>query len=96
MELLTSKDFVPYLHTTFRVEQPVALDLELTGVCDISNAQLEQFSVTFAGPPSPWLPQGTYALLHPQREELWLFLVPLGPRADRMIYEAVFTRLTES
>jgi hypothetical protein len=93
-ELLTSKDFAPWLRTTFRVEHPAAIDLELTEVRDQSNAQLEQFSLTFAGALSPWLPQGTYALQHPQREEeLWLFLVPLGPRDERMIYEAVFTRL---
>ncbi|HEX4007810.1 MAG TPA: hypothetical protein VHX60_16670 [Acidobacteriaceae bacterium] len=92
MELPTSRSFVPYLHATFRVERPVALDLELTDVRDLSNPQLEQFSLTFAGPLSPSLPQGTYSLQPPQREELSLFLVPLGPRGDAMIYEAVFTR----
>lgn len=92
-ELPASKDFAAHLHTAFRVETPMALELELAEVTDRSNAQVEQFSVLFTGPASPWLRQGTYTLFHPQMQELALFLVPLGPRDDRMVYEAVFARL---
>jgi hypothetical protein len=91
-ELLTSKDFAVHLHTVFKVESPAAVELELEEIEDRSNAQLEQFSVIFTGPESPWLPQGTYTLLHPEMQQVALFLVPLGPRAGRMVYEAVFTR----
>src|ERR1700728_460627 len=92
-ETVTSRDFLPYLHTAFRVEAPVAMELELAEVRDFSNSALEQFSLIFTGSASPWLPQGTYVLVHAQREEIALFLVPLGPRDGRMVYEAVLTRL---
>jgi len=92
-ELLTIKDFVPHLHTIFRVETPTALEFELAEVTDRSNAQIEGFSAVFTGPVSPWLPQGIYTLLHPAMQEVSLFLVPLGPRGGRMLYEAVFSRL---
>jgi len=91
-ELLTSEDFAAHLHTIFTVEAPADLELKLEEIQDRSNAQLEQFSVIFTGPVSPWLPQGTHTLLHPAMQQVALFLVPLGPRAERMVYEAVFTR----
>ena len=50
------------------------------------------FSVLFAGPADPALPQGMVTLAD---DELVLpvFLVPLGPAAgDRIRYEAVYTR----
>jgi hypothetical protein len=57
-ELLASKDFAAHLHTVFKVETPVTLELTLAEVTDRSNAQIEQFSVLFTGPESPWLQQG--------------------------------------
>ena len=42
-EFPASKDFVAHLHTAFKVETPVARELELSEVHDRSNAQLEQF-----------------------------------------------------
>lgn len=92
---LGSEDFAAHLHTIFRVEAAALLDLELEAVNDRSNAQIEQFSVLFTGPVSPWLTQGTYTLNHTQMGQLDLFIVPLGPRDDRMTYEAVFARLIE-
>lgn len=96
LDQLGSKDFATHLHTIFRVEKPALLDLELAEVNDRSNAQVEQFSVLFAGPASPWLGQGTYALIHPQLGPLELFIVPLGPQGNQMIYEAVFSHLIDS
>jgi hypothetical protein len=90
---LTSEDFIPHLHSIFKIETPADVELELKEVSDRSNARVEQFSLVFAGPASPCLPQGTYALIHAQMNELPLFLVPLGPRDGQMIYQAVFTRL---
>ena len=90
---LSSDDFTPHLHSIFKIETPANLELELKEVSDRSNARVEQFSLLFAGPASPCLGQGTYALIHAQMNEVPLFLVPLGPRDGRMIYQAVFTRL---
>jgi hypothetical protein len=49
-----------------------------------------QFSVLFRGPAAPVLQQGTYPLSHTELGALTLFLVPLGPDAEGMLYEAVF------
>jgi len=91
-EVLTSKDFAEHLQSIFRVELHKPLDLELTEVSDNSNSKVEQFSIQFAGPESPWLNQGTYSLAHPAMGQLDLFLVPLGPRHGRMTYQAIFCR----
>jgi len=86
-------DFAPHLHTIFRVETPMALELEMVELKDKSNAHVEQFALLFTGPASPWLPQGTYTLLHPEMGELSLFMGPKGPREALMTYEVVFSRL---
>lgn len=92
-EGLTLSDFVPYLHTRFRVAQLEDCELELVEASDHSNAALEQFSLVFAGKASPFLQQGMYKLLHPQMKKCELFLVPIGPGTEGMRYEAVFSRL---
>jgi hypothetical protein len=91
-ENLTSGDFARHLHTAFKVETPEALEFELTEVDDRSNAAVEQFSVFFKGPQTPWLQQGTYELVHEEMQRLTLFLVPLGPKDGGMVYQAVFSR----
>src|SRR5271156_1264447 len=92
-EALTLRDFAPHLQTRFQVAQLDGYELELTEVTDQSNAQLEQFSLIFTGPASPVLPQSLYRLAHPQMGEHELFLVPIGPDASRMRYEAAFSRI---
>jgi len=49
-----------------------------------------QFSLVFRGPATQALPQGTYQVTHAELGELDLFLVPLGPDAEEMRYEAAF------
>jgi len=92
-ELLHSKDFVPHIHSKFRVETPAVLELELVEVRDGSNAQLEQFALILTGPESPWLQQGSYTLLHPAMGQVTLFMGPKGPRDGCMVYEVAFARL---
>jgi hypothetical protein len=94
LERLGSKDFLPHLHTIFTIEASVQ-ELEMVEVSDRSNAQVEQFSVFFAGPASPWLEQNTYTLEHPAMGSLTLFLGPKGLTGGRMIYEASFARLID-
>ena len=91
-EVLTVNDFVLYLRTRFRVTDLDNYYLELSEVIDTSNDRLEQFSLTFVGVASPWLPQASYKLEHPQMGECELFLVPNGPNGSGMRYEAVFSR----
>jgi hypothetical protein len=92
-EPLTIEDFVPHIHTIFKIETPVALELELDRIADRSTPQIRQFSLLFKGPGSPRLRQGTYILLHAALHELSLFLVPFGDRDGHMVYQAAFTRL---
>ena len=49
-----------------------------------------QFSLLFRGPVDPFLSQGTYRLDHAELGALDIFLVPIGPDAEGMRYEAVF------
>lgn len=93
------QDFAPHLHASFRVVLPEGYELKLACVTDSSNQRMEQFSLVFTCPALPWLQQGTYTLIHaehPQRPEITLFLVPIGPNEDGMRYEAVFSRLSNS
>jgi hypothetical protein len=92
-ERLSIGDFSTHLHTRFLVANLENYELELVEVTDHSNAKLEQFSVVFIGVLSPWLPQGVYKLIHARIGEHELFLVPLGPDAAGMRYEASFSRL---
>ncbi len=92
-ELLHSADFAGHLHSTFRVETPIALELELAEIDELSNAQVEQFSLLFTGPETPWLQQGSHKLHHAELGEQEIFLVPLGPREGKMWYQAIFSRL---
>jgi hypothetical protein len=48
------------------------------------------FAIVLRGPHTPVLPQRTYELSHPALGTFGLFLVPIGPDATGMRYEAVF------
>lgn len=50
------------------------------------------FAVTLrSGPPDKYWPQGTHTLVHPECGELALFLVPIGPDDEGMLYEISFS-----
>lgn len=49
------------------------------------------FSLLFVGPQEPSLCQQIYPLEPAEGDRLELFLVPLGPGDEGMLYEAVFT-----
>jgi hypothetical protein len=56
-----------------------------------SDGHRVPFTLTFVGPMQPVLPQRIYRLEHPEVGAFDLFLVPVGPNAQGMQYEAVFT-----
>ena len=56
-----------------------------------SDGHRVPFTLTFVGPLQPVLPQRIYRLEHAGVGEFDLFLVPVGPNAQGMQYEAVFT-----
>ncbi|RZL28842.1 MAG: hypothetical protein EOP35_25745 [Rubrivivax sp.] len=50
----------------------------------------QPFSLTFAAPAEPALPQSIYRIEHPQLDAMDLFLVPIGRHPAGLQYEAVF------
>jgi len=48
------------------------------------------FSLVFRGPRDPWLPQRMYSVWHEALQNAILFLVPMGPGPEGMLYEAIF------
>jgi len=88
------QDFAQYHDASFRVLEAAYYELKLVELTDHSNAQLEQFSLVFTCPTLPWLTQGTYTLVHPDMDEVVLFLVPIGPINKQMRYESVFSRFS--
>lgn len=98
LDKLQSADFLPFLNQTFhvRLDGVEPIDLELVSVTEAgqrSEPEARQpFSLHFLGPGSPqYLVQRIYRLEHEQMGVLDLFIVPLGPEAGRMRYEAIFT-----
>lgn len=97
LDQLSHASFAPHVDETFELqagEMTLELTLAETSVLggDRQEGQREQFSLLFRGrKEGPLLQQGTFQLRHQKLGELALFLVPLGPDADGMRYEAVFT-----
>jgi uncharacterized protein DUF6916 len=96
LESLTLKDFLERVGEEFRVAGPGApVVLALIEATDLSRPNApgprrSPFSLVFRGPFSPVMTQRTYALEHAALGRLEIFLVPIGPDADGMRYEAVF------
>lgn len=93
--------FSPYLETEFFLQQgagsrPVVVRLieaallgQATEPCDASGRR-RGFSLVFRGPEQPALAQQVYRMEHEHLGTMELFIVPIGPDARGMRYEAVF------
>jgi hypothetical protein len=94
---LTINSFQNALNDTFvlRANPTQTLDLQLVAVNDLAtrSEQLSRvpFSLHFRGPTTPWAQQHIYRLENEKLGALEMFLVPVGPDAKGMIYEAVFS-----
>jgi hypothetical protein len=94
---LAWSDFAPFLKQHFRVAlDGASLDLELAsaeplGSGDPAPGRRRPFSLIFRGPKAPLLAQRIYRLEHATLGPLEIFLVPLGPDAAGLRYEAIFT-----
>ena len=101
MDKVESAHFSPYLNQRFRIlsESTDPLEVELIGVSEFgvgatSNDEPPKrrpFSIVFRGPKEPSLPQNIYDIEHDQMGTLNLFIVPIGPDNEGMLYEAVFS-----
>ena len=92
MRELTIDDFRKHRGQSLKVDTQVgAVELKLVHVQDLpaSGRAGGSFRLEFHGPLQPYLAQGTYAF-HLGRERPAIFMVPLGPTAENMRYEAIF------
>jgi len=96
LENLTIEHWAEHVNQAFRLDcgmqKPLEVQLvEVKSLGNARNGQREPFSLLFQAPREPLLDQGIYSLHNSKLGTLELFLVPLGPDADGLSYEAVFT-----
>ena len=98
LSTITHEDFEPCLGQTFLVtpEGADGLELELTQVKPLGSTDLvagvlrQSFSLLFRGPLKPLLSQQLYRMENAAIGELLLFLVPIGPNENGMLYDVTF------
>lgn len=100
LDKVTVSVFAQYLGSKFRmhVDSGSVLEVELIEVKSLAPASQAgepsggraPFSIVFRGPRQPVLPQKIYTLEHKRLETFEVFLVPIGPDAEGMRYEAIF------
>ncbi len=94
--MLTLDDFAGLCGERFALlgDDIADLSTELVEATPLGNTTFEgrqPFSLIFAGPASPVLPQRTYRLAHARLPELDIFLVPIGADATAVRYQAIFS-----
>ena len=86
-------DFSPHRDTVFDLQisgDAVPLKLVKVDPAGASGREGGAFSLLFAAPQGPWLPQATYPLKHASLGTMEIFLVPIGPFEGGNGYQAVF------
>ncbi len=98
LESLTIADFAPRVGQRFSVGSPeegVTFDTELVEATAVGEAAgpggRVPFSLVFRAPAGVVLPQRIYRVEHADLGTVDIFLVPIGPDARGMRYEAIFT-----
>ncbi len=96
LEGLAYSDFFERVGEEFRVAgEDAAVVLVLSEITDLARREAPSprrspFSLIFRGPLRPTLVQRTWPLEHEALGRLEIFLVPIGPDASGMRYEAIF------
>lgn len=98
LESFTRETFAPHVGSTFQLaagESSAELVLDSADAVELDASSPTgpgrlPFSLIFSGPITPILEQRTYDTTHPVLGSFPLFIVPIGPAAGRMQYEAVF------
>jgi hypothetical protein len=101
LETLTVEAFQPRVGERFRIhpssdtEIPAELievrPLGAAGRAAGTSPRRVPFSLSFRTPRTPVLPQRIYEVAHDELGSYEIFLVPIGPDAEGMVYEAIFT-----
>jgi hypothetical protein len=106
LETICDTDFRPHLHTQFQLipvmwgDQYIPdfhgplrslelIEVERWGAAPKDGRQ--PFSLIFCEQSDTILMQQIYAITHPVLGELEIFLVPLGPKPQGNLYQAVFS-----
>lgn len=92
MRSLTLADFRPFMRKPMKVKSAAGvLELVLAEVQALPGSLRDGggFRLVFHGPLQPLLGQGNFRFLV-GTEPHGIFIVPLGPVADKMRYEAIF------
>jgi hypothetical protein len=97
MAELTKAHFAPHVGETFTIdlEDGARLNATLVSAEGSQKGGVENFSLLFAGPREPQLPQGMRTVGHPVVGSYDIFLVPVGADDASVTYEAVFTRMVK-
>jgi hypothetical protein len=94
LEDLTAATFAPHVGEAFALAaEPGGFELVLAEVTTLAGRPggRDPFSLLFRGPAQPLFAQAIHRLEHAQLGALEIFIVPLGPDAGAMRYEAVFS-----
>lgn len=93
---LTMDSFAPHRGTAFRLcpSEGPGFEVELVEVRSLGRSPMagmrDPFSLVFRAAAGSHVPQRIYPIEHAALGRLELFLVPIGPDAAGMCYEAVF------
>ena len=99
LERFTLATFAEHLGTWFRVhfDGVSPLEVELIQATQLrpppragESGRGEAFSLVFRGAGDRLLPQKTFRVEHEKLGTLDLFLVPIGPDKEGLLYEAIF------
>ena len=84
--------FSGHLGDSFRVypEDSGTLDLELVSATTLGQSSGRPFSIVFRCPRDVLLPQRIYRMEHGEIGAFDIFLVPIGPDEEGLLYEAIF------
>ena len=102
LETFTAQMFSPYVGDTFQL--PIGdvppIELQLVSVTELNFPAAARgtaeppkrvpFSLLFRNPQRLYFPQAIYHIEHEQLGAMQIFLVPMGPDAEGMQYEAIF------
>lgn len=94
---VTHHDFEKYLNQTFCIaftdeQKWDVLLVKVEKGLPNGISLILPFSVIFVtNEKNRYFQQGIYTLIHPEKGEMELFMVPLGPSAEGMQYEIVFS-----
>lgn len=102
LDTFTVATFTPHLGETFHIrpDSSDSLAVQLIEATELPGGSAgaarvgpprTPFSIVFRGPGDVLLPQGIFRIEHDTIGTFELFLVPIGPDEQGLLYQAIFT-----